>query len=147
MQVDHQRQLASGLNRRPADPARAGNKAAGCRAPIAPTDGNGRSIPPEKGAILEQRDEAWIVGLTRAIVEAAVKPHSAQCLVEAKARNIGTAPQSGTQVDYGGIICHRSVWSRGFGTWVSATFLRAMSWGNNPRPDNPFALGSASTQD
>ena len=114
MQVDHQRQLAKGLNRGFADPARAGNKAAGCRAPIAPTDCNGGSIPPEKGAILEYRDESWIVGLTRAIVEAAVQPHSAQCLVEAKAGNIGTAPQSGSQVGYGGIICHRSVWSKGF---------------------------------
>ena len=109
MQVDHQRQLAKGLNRGFADPSRAGNKAAGCRAPIAPTDGNGGSIPPEKGPILEHRDEGWIVGLPRAIIEAAVKPHSAQCLVEAKGGNIGTAPQSGTQVSYGGIICHWSV--------------------------------------
>jgi hypothetical protein len=29
--------------------------------------------------------------------------------VETKAGNIGTAPQSGTQVSYGGIICHWSV--------------------------------------
>jgi hypothetical protein len=109
VQVDHQRQLAKGLNRSFADPARAGNKAAGCRAPIAPTYRNGGSVPPEKGAILEYGDEGCIVGLTRAIVEAAVKPHSAQCLVEAKGGNIGTAPQSGTQVSYGGIICHWSV--------------------------------------
>ncbi|PYJ12474.1 MAG: hypothetical protein DME93_07380, partial [Verrucomicrobia bacterium] len=59
-----------------------------------PTHGKGSNVTPEKGAILEHRDEAWIVGITRPIVEATVNAPSAQRLVEAKAGNIGAAPQS-----------------------------------------------------
>ena len=112
MEVNEPRNLSGSLNRCPSYPPWAGDEASRCFFATTPADRKGSNVTPEKGAILEYRDESWIVGLTRAIVEAAVQPHSAQCLVEAKASDIGAAPQSCTQVGYDGIVCHWSVWSK-----------------------------------
>jgi len=49
--------------------------------------------------------------------------------VEAKTGKIGTATQSGSQVSYGGIICHWSVWSKGFGTLGFRYFFKDIELG------------------
>ena len=74
MEVDKAGNLSGSLNRRLSYPPWAGDEASRCFFATTPADRKGSNVTPEKGAVLEHRDEAWIVGITRAIEEAAVEP-------------------------------------------------------------------------